>query len=377
MTRHYELLESELLARHFPLFADAERVIADPVVRNRGTIGGSLAQADAAEDLSAVCSALKARRVIAGADGERVVAMDDFHVGPYMTAIDDAEILTEIRIPLQAGRRQRPREGRAARRRLGDRRGRPAALWLDGETIADAGLALSAVGLTTIHATRAEELMRGKAPSEELWHEVAAIASEDCSPSADGRGPVDYKRHLAGELTQARAAARGRAGSRTGGLMQVTITINGEPVTREIEPALLLVHFIRDTPGLTGTHWGCDTSNCGACVVQMDGRPVKSCTVLAAMAEGHEIRTIESLEVDGVLDPVQQGFHEEHGLQCGFCTPGMIMTARALLDANPDPTEEEIREAISGAICRCTGYANIVRAVRWAAEHEAAEAQRS
>ena len=104
--------------------------------------------------------------------------------------------------------------------------------------------------------------------------------------------------------------------------MQVTISINGEPVTREIEPALLLVHFIRDTPGLTGTHWGCDTSNCGACVVQMDGRPVKSCTVLAAMAEGHEIRTVEALEVDGVLDPVQQGFHEEHGLQCGFCTPG-------------------------------------------------------
>ena len=129
--------------------------------------------------------------------------------------------------------------------------------------------------------------------------------------------------------------------------MEVTININGEPVTREIEPALLLVHFIRDS-GLTGTHWGCDTSNCGACVVQMDGLPVKSCTVLAAMAEGHEIRTIESMEVDGVLDPVQQGFHEEHGLQCGFCTPGMIMTARALLDANPDPTEEEIRDGDLG-----------------------------
>ena len=124
MTRHYQLLESELLARHFPLFADAEHVIADPVVRNRGTIGGSLAQADAAEDLSAVCSALKAETVIRGADGERVVAMEDFHVGPYMTAIGDAEILTEIRIPLQARRRQRAREGRAAGRRLGDRRGR-------------------------------------------------------------------------------------------------------------------------------------------------------------------------------------------------------------------------------------------------------------
>jgi carbon-monoxide dehydrogenase small subunit len=159
--------------------------------------------------------------------------------------------------------------------------------------------------------------------------------------------------------------------------MDVTLTVNGEPVSREIEPALLLVHFLRDTLGLTGTHWGCDTSNCGACVVQMDGLPVKSCTVLAAMAAGHEIRTIESMEVDGVLDPVQEGFRQEHGLQCGFCTPGMIMTARALLDANPDATEEEIRTAISGAICRCTGYSNIVKAIRWAADHERAQAQRS
>ena len=153
--------------------------------------------------------------------------------------------------------------------------------------------------------------------------------------------------------------------------MNVTITINGEAVSRDIEPRLLLVHFIRDTPGLTGTHWGCDTSNCGACVVLLDGSPVKSCTMLAAMAEGHEIRTVESLEVDGVLDPVQQGFHELHALQCGFCTPGMLMTARALLDENPQPTDHEIRTAISGGICRCTGYKNIVAAIRWAADHEA------
>ena len=158
--------------------------------------------------------------------------------------------------------------------------------------------------------------------------------------------------------------------------MEVMVNVNGEQVTREIEPAMLLVHFLRDELDLTGTHWGCDTSNCGACVVQMDGRPVKSCTVLAAMAQGHEIRTIESIGSDGQLDPVQEGFREEHGLQCGFCTPGMIMTARALLDENPDPSEEEIRNAISGQICRCTGYANIVRAVRWAAEHRGAEAGR-
>jgi carbon-monoxide dehydrogenase small subunit len=152
--------------------------------------------------------------------------------------------------------------------------------------------------------------------------------------------------------------------------MQVTLTINGEERSADVEPRTLLVHFIRDDLDLTGTHWGCDTSNCGACVVLVDGRPVKSCTMLAATAEGHEVRTVEGLEQDGVLDPVQEGFIAQHGLQCGFCTPGMLLTARALLDENPNPTDAEIREAISGQICRCTGYTNIVKAIRWAADHQ-------
>jgi aerobic carbon-monoxide dehydrogenase small subunit len=122
--------------------------------------------------------------------------------------------------------------------------------------------------------------------------------------------------------------------------VQITLDLNGAPVTAEAEPRTLLVHFLRDNLGLTGTHWGCDTSNCGACVVLVDGEPVKSCTMLAAMADGHEVRTVEGLERDGQLDPVQQGFIEEHGLQCGFCTPGMMLTARALLDANPNPSDE-------------------------------------
>ena len=155
--------------------------------------------------------------------------------------------------------------------------------------------------------------------------------------------------------------------------MQVTMTVNGDEVTAEIEPRLLLVHFIRENLLLTGTHWGCDTSNCGACVVWMDDEPVKSCTVLAAMASGRTVRTVVGMEVGGVLDPVQQGFMNEHGLQCGFCTPGMMLTARALLDRSPDPDEAEIREAISGQLCRCTGYENIVRSIRWAAEHPATE----
>src|SRR3954463_5001270 len=154
--------------------------------------------------------------------------------------------------------------------------------------------------------------------------------------------------------------------------MQITTTVNGTEVTQDVEPRLLLVHFLRDTLGLTGTHWGCDTSNCGTCVVLVDGEPVKSCTTLAVMADGHEVRTVEGLEADGNLDPVQEGFMEAHGLQCGFCTPGMMMTARALLDGNPHPSEHEIREAISGQICRCTGYSNIVKAIRWAADNQTA-----
>ena len=153
--------------------------------------------------------------------------------------------------------------------------------------------------------------------------------------------------------------------------MLVTTSVNDREHTRDVEPRMLLVHFLRDELGLTGTHWGCDTSNCGTCVVLMDGEPVKSCTVLAATAAGHEIRTVEGLAAGGVLDPVQLGFTEMHGLQCGFCTSGMMLTARALLDRNPNPTDTEIREAISGQICRCTGYATIVRSIRWAAEHPA------
>ncbi|HTX30763.1 MAG TPA: xanthine dehydrogenase family protein subunit M [Solirubrobacteraceae bacterium] len=210
LTRHAELLDSELLARHCPVFRDAELVIADPVVRNRGTIGGSLCQADAAEDLSAVCSALKADVVIRGQDGERTVSMDEFHVGPYMTAVKDGELLTEVRLPVRDGAGSAHEK---VERRAGDWAiaAASAAVWVEGGQIADAGIALSAVGPTTIHLSRAEELLKGSAPSDELFVQAGEIASEDCTPFADGRGPVDYKRHLAGVLTKRalrRAVAR-------------------------------------------------------------------------------------------------------------------------------------------------------------------------
>ncbi|MFM8239513.1 MAG: (2Fe-2S)-binding protein [Actinomycetota bacterium] len=149
---------------------------------------------------------------------------------------------------------------------------------------------------------------------------------------------------------------------------RVTIMVNGEKRTLDIEPRLLLSHLIRQGLQLTGTHMGCDTTGCGACTVLLNGRPVKSCTVLAVQADGREVETVEGLSSAQQLHPLQEGFKQEHGLQCGYCTPGMMMAAKALLERNPNPTEDEVRWALSGNICRCTGYQNIVKAVLWAAQ---------
>ena len=147
----------------------------------------------------------------------------------------------------------------------------------------------------------------------------------------------------------------------------VTMTVNGTSYTNDVEPRLLLVHYIRDVLGLTGTHVGCDTSQCGACTIRLNGRAVKCCTMFAVQANGAEITTIEGMATDGELHPIQQGFWDEHGLQCGFCTPGMIMLAEQLLERNPNPTEKEIRQGLAGNLCRCTGYHNIVKAIQNAA----------
>jgi carbon-monoxide dehydrogenase small subunit len=150
-------------------------------------------------------------------------------------------------------------------------------------------------------------------------------------------------------------------------IRRITVGVNGNQRTVDVEPRLLLAHLIRQGFKLTGTHTGCDTTNCGACTVLFDGIPAKSCTMLAVQADGHEVMTVEGLASADELHPIQEGFKDEHGLQCGFCTPGMMLTAKALLDENPDPTEDEVRWALSGNLCRCTGYQNIVKSVLWAA----------
>jgi carbon-monoxide dehydrogenase medium subunit len=210
MTRHRDLLESDLLERTFPhIFAEAEAVLADPVVRNRGTIGGSLCQSDPAEDLSGVVVALKGVAVLRGPDGDRVVDMDEFHVGPYMTAVGDTEMLTEVRFEIKPGFGGAHEK---VERRAGDFAivAASAALSIEGGVIKSAGVACSAVGPTTIHVERAEKALVGQAPSEELFAKAGKMASEDCSPSSDGRGPADYKRAVAGVLT-ARALSRAAA----------------------------------------------------------------------------------------------------------------------------------------------------------------------
>jgi carbon-monoxide dehydrogenase medium subunit len=212
MTRHRDLLDSALVAEHYPIFRDAERVIADPIVRNRGTIGGSLCQADPSEDLSAAFAAVDATAVIRGAGGTRSVPVREFHTGPYETIVGDAELLIELRVGI------RPGGGSAyekVERRVGDWAvaAAGAALWLDGDTVSDVGIGLTAVGAEHFHAPEAEELLRGQPATEENFAAAGALAAAHCEPTADQRGPVDYKRHLAGELTTRalrRAVARAR-----------------------------------------------------------------------------------------------------------------------------------------------------------------------
>jgi carbon-monoxide dehydrogenase medium subunit len=206
LTRHREVLESELLGQHFPIFHDAERVIADPLVRNRGTIGGGLCQADPSEDLSAVCTAVKAQAVIRGSGGERTVEMDEFHRGPYETAVGDGEMLVEVRLPLRGtvGSAYEKVERRAGDWAVG---AAGVAVWMDAGTIVDAGVGLSALGAKAMRSPRAEDALRGQRPSEELFAEAGRLAAEDSNPTADQRGSLEYKRHLAAELTT-RAARR-------------------------------------------------------------------------------------------------------------------------------------------------------------------------
>ena len=353
--------------RRWSLLHDVSRVVADPVVRQTGTVVGSLCHNDPAGDWPAVALASRATVVVRGAAGTRRVPIDEFLVDSFTTAVAEGEMALGVEFPVPddrtAGSYQK------VERKVGDFATAAAAVQVslnaDG-SVRSAGVALSAAGACAVRVAAAETLLTGQKPSAALIRAAADAASSLSAPQADLRGSVEFKKHLAGVLVDARLApgvlAVGGAG------MKVHVTINGVAYDRDVEPRTLLAYFLREDCGLTGTHVGCDTSSCGCCVVVMDGtKAVKSCSLLAVQADGHEILTVEGLAQGGALHPLQQAFWDQHGLQCGYCTPGMMLASYALLKHQPNPSEADIREGLSGNLCRCTGYNNIVKAVQQAA----------
>ena len=364
-----QLEQSAVVAERYPILLDTAKVIADPLVRNRATICGNIAHGDPANDHPATMLALGAQVVATGPDGARTIDVGEFFFGLFMTALGEDEILTEIRIPAPA-----PNSGGAyvkLERKVGDYAVAGSAVQLslaDDGTVASAGIGLTNLGIAPIRATAAEEALTGQAPPTTPSPPPPRPPPTPPSPSPTGAVPSNTSRTWPACSPPVPSARRSRAQEdKAMATHNINVTVNGAAHAAAVDSRLLLVHLIRDDLALTGTHIGCDTTHCGACTVLMDGVPVKSCTVLAVQADGAEIGTVEGLAGADGMTPLQEGFQEEHGLQCGFCTPGMLMTGTALLESNPNPSEAEIREAISGNLCRCTGYVNIVKAVEYAA----------
>ena len=397
LCRHATLEHSSLLSASQPTMTAAAPLIADPLVRNRGTLVGSLCHADPQGDWASVVTALGGAVIAQGPGGRRRIPISDFVSGPFENALELDEVAVEAVIPPATG----TRAGGYLKleRRVGDFAtvGVAVAVELTGEVVTRAGIALTGVGGATISATEAAGALAGQA-AERREHRAGGRRwprrrpsprpITGAAPSTSGTWCIRSSNASWATSSQSRSRRPEQAGrcdmttvyddvsdAEPGEvpLRRIRFTINGKKKIAEVEPRLLLAHLIRRGLGLTGTHMGCDTTNCGACTVLVDGRAIKSCTMLAVQVDGHEITTVEGLATASELHPLQEGFREEHGLQCGFCTPGMMMAARQLLDENPDPSEEDIRWALSGNLCRCTGYQNIVKSVLWAAEKLRAE----
>ena len=374
MVTQHELVASELLTAKVPILRETSLQIADPQVRYVGTIGGNVANGDPGNDMPAVMMCLGASYHVMGKGGERRIAARDFYQGAYFTALETGDVLTAVRIPAPPAGHGYAYE--KLKRKIGDYATAAAAVVL---TMTGGKVATCSIGLTNVAETP-------------LWAEEAAQdprrLNARCRDGEEGGGRrrgdhrAGRRRPRAGALPHqdgrrdAHARARPRQiarprlteGDKDMAKSQVSMKVNGKPIEALVEPRTLLIHFLRDQQNITGPHIGCETSHCGACTVDLDGKSVKSCTVFTVQANGADIRTIEGMaNADGTLHALQEGFREMHGLQCGFCTPGMIVRAWRLLQENPSPSEEEIRFGIAGNLCRCTGYQNIVKAIQFAA----------
>ena len=395
-------LEEPAIEAWSPPLVEAVRHIGHGHIRNRGTVGGSIAHADPAAELPAALVALDGEVEITGPYGRRLVAADDFFDGWFTTGLGESEVLTAVHLPpLDVGGRPVLSPGSSGvssiewgfeelARRQGDfamvlaatvvRRG------ADG-TIADARIVLGGVGPTPVRAVAAERLLVGSTGSER-FDEAAAASRAACSPSSDAHADATYRSEMV-EVVVRRSlrGARVNTGARrdvgrapapaarvaTAGALDRPVApgpafVNGEDRDLDDVPdRLLLADWLRNDLGLTGTHLGCEHGVCGACTVLIDDRPVRSCLVFARQVEGRSVTTIEYLGTPDRLHPIQEAFRAHHGLQCGFCTPGMVLAAVDLLRRHPDPDGDRIREELSGNLCRCTGYVKIIEAVRAAA----------
>jgi xanthine dehydrogenase iron-sulfur cluster and FAD-binding subunit A len=439
MTRQRAIEKSALVARRVPLLTDAIPWVGHFQIRNRGTIGGSLAHADPAAELPAVAACLEARFTVLRAGGRRTLTAEEFYRSYLTTALEPTELLAETWWPAAA-----PRTGYAwveFARRHGDYAlaGVAASVTLGDGTISEARLALTGVGGRPLRIRQAERQLSGAPLVAEVLDDVAETVRQAVDPDSDIHASAGYRRHLAGVLsiralrlaaeraarasrqreqpssirpsstptgkrlppnenvpevpTPDRAESRsaghpaeavrsvdpsagshggpaGRAGGRTA-TERVLVTVNGRDHAVEVSARLLLSDFLRHHLGLTGTHVGCEHGVCGACTVLVDGTAVRSCLLLAVQSHGGCITTVEGLAPQGVglgpdqrLHPIQDAFREAHGLQCGFCTPGFLMSVVELLRDTPDPDDATIRRGLAGNLCRCTGYQGIVSAVR-------------
>jgi xanthine dehydrogenase iron-sulfur cluster and FAD-binding subunit A len=410
LTTIRELARGAGVRSHYTALAEACAAFSTAQVQAMGTVGGNLCNGSPASDTAPALIALGAEVVLAGPEGEMRLPLERFFRGPGKTARRSDQLLVAVEVPAPA-----PNTGSAfvkIGRVAADIAKANAAVCLvrDGDRIADCRLAFGSVAPTPMRAPRAEAILRDQVMTPELIAHAAALAAEEVSPIDDVRSTAAYRRQVVAALTVdgvnrawERAETRGHGDTGTRGRddyqtyrashntqyairntnhassrnipvgrtshHEITLTVNG--ISRRLHVAAndLLLNVLREDLELTGTKYGCGIGECSACTVLMDGEPVLACLVLAAAADGRHIRTVEGLAApDGTLDPLQEAFIEHAALQCGFCTPGMLMTAKDLLQENSHPTEADVRDHLRGNMCRCTGYAAIVRAVLAAAD---------
>lgn len=390
LTTHATIAGSAFFRSRFPVLAEACASVGSPQVRNLGSLGGNLGNASPAADTASALIALGASVEISGLQGKRVLPVEEFFLGPGRTVLERGEIVSGILLPFPAPC--------SAYQKLGRRKameiavvGVAVALVMDKELIKECRVGLTAVAPVPLRARNAEAALKGRKFTPQVVELAAQAAAAECSPLDDHRASALYRREMIKVLfrraveiaTERRTAGKadlpfavamtseeGRKQPLVGAKgdarlpTRITLRVNGQTYSLETPPDKLLIDVLREELGLTGTKKGCGEGECGTCTVHIDGLPVNSCLVLAATVGDKEIRTVEGLAHGRELHPLQSSFVRAGAVQCGYCTPGMLMSGSALLQKNPHPDEQEIKEALSGNLCRCTGYKKIIQAVR-------------